>query len=120
MCRSSLARVSASIDSSRYSLSSCRKSLHVSKGVVSLAFEETRQLLAQLQAGPQQPAFHGRHGKAKHVRSLLGGKLVDVAQHENRAVRRLKALNRRIQNAAELLPRKELLGVLTPGCDFPH
>src|SRR5579872_765375 len=103
MCSSSLARTSVSADSSRYSLSSRRKSLHVSKGVVPLALEVPGQLLAQLQAGPQEAALHRRYGKAQRFRRFFGRKFIDVPQHENRAIGRLQTLNRRIEDAAEFI-----------------
>src|SRR5580698_1645854 len=83
MCASNLERNSASVRSSRKSLSSCRKSLHVSKSVVPLALEIAGQFLAQLQTGPEQPAFHRRHGKAQRIGRFLSGQLVDIPQLEN-------------------------------------
>src|ERR1035441_5628675 len=118
MCCSSLARTSASTDSSRYSFSSLRKSLHVSKGVVPLALEVAGKLLPQLQAGSQQPALDRGDGEVQGVGRLLGGKLVDVPQHENGPVRRIEALNGRIENAAEFLARVALLRVFVPGGEF--
>src|ERR1035441_8756322 len=112
MCSSSLTRVSISTASSRYSLSSLRKSLHVSKGVVSLALEEAGQLLAQLQPGSQQPALHGRHGKAQRVGGFLRRELVYVPKLENGAVRRIETLDGRIEDFAELFTRIAVLGVL--------
>src|SRR5580704_16994329 len=100
MCASSLERNSASVRSSRKSLSSWRKSLHVSKGVVPLALEITGQFLAQLLTGPAQPAFHRRHGKAQRIGRFLSGQLVDIPEYKNRTIRRIEALHRRIQNSA--------------------
>src|SRR5439155_17212698 len=120
MWRSSLARSSASKFSSRYSLNSLRKSLHVSKGVVSFAFEEARQLLTQLQSGPQQPALDRRNRKTQGLRGLFRGELFDVAQHKNGAVKRLQAPDGGIQEAAQLIARKLLFGIFVPGGDFAH
>src|ERR1035441_5954718 len=114
MLRSNLLRNSASIVSSRYSLSSLRKSLHVSKSVVSLTLEEAGQLLPQLQSGPQQSALHRRNRKAKRFGRFLCGELIDIAQDEHASIERFQALDRGIQNGAEFLSRKLLLGILAP------
>src|SRR5262245_59165279 len=94
MCCSSLARRSASSASSRYSLSSLRNSLQVSKGVVSLALELARKFFAQLQARAKQAALDGRDRESQRLRRLFGRKIVNIAQHKNRPVQRLEALDR--------------------------
>src|ERR1700712_3478246 len=83
---SSLARISAFVHSSRKSLNSPRNSLHVSKGVISFAFEETRELFAQLQARPQQAAFHSGDRQVQCFGGLLGGEAVNIAKREDSAV----------------------------------
>src|SRR6266496_2747823 len=80
---SSLRRSSASMLSSRYSLSSCRNSLQVSKNIVPFPLEETSQLLAKLQTCPQQPALHCRDRNPQRIRSFFRTQFFDVAQHEN-------------------------------------
>src|SRR4051794_4261896 len=86
MCVSSFARISASRFSSRKSLSSRRKSLQVSKGVVSLAFENSRQLLAELQAGAEKAAFYRRDRKPEGLGRLFRREVFDIAEDENRTV----------------------------------
>src|SRR5580704_2105429 len=87
-CLSSLARISPLVFSSRKSLSSARNSLHVSKGVVSFALEETREFIPQLQAGPKQAALHRRNAQVEHFGSLFGREPIHVAQRENRLIDR--------------------------------
>src|SRR6478735_690899 len=118
MCVSSLARISESSDSSRKSLSSRKKSLQVSKGVVSFALEESCQLLTQLQAGAEQPAFDCRDGKSESLGRLLGGKLVDIAQHEHGAIGRFQALDRGVEDFAQLLAGEALFGIFAPRGDL--
>src|SRR5579863_1886587 len=84
--RSSLARISPLVFSSRKSLNSARNSLHVSKGVVSFAFEETRQFVPQLQPCPQQAAFHGGYAQIQHLRRLFRRKPIHIAKGEHSPV----------------------------------
>src|SRR5271168_1045215 len=84
--RSSLARISDSVFSSRKSLSSAKNSLHVSKGVVSFAFEETREFVAQLEARAQQAAFHGRYRQVERFGRLFGREAIHVAKRKHGAV----------------------------------
>src|ERR1700733_9333064 len=98
-CLSSLTRISPLVVSSRKSLSSARNSLHVSKGVVSLAFEETRQFVPQLQPRPKQAALHRRHAQLKRLGSLFGRKPIHVAQRENRPVDRGELVDRTGQDS---------------------
>src|SRR6185437_7232600 len=93
MWRSSFARISASSDSSRKSLNSLRNSLQVSKGVVPLAFKVPAELFAQLQPRPQEPALDGRNRKIQRFRRFFRGELIDIAQHKDRTIRRLQALD---------------------------
>src|ERR1035441_3590930 len=89
-CRSSLVRISDSVFSSRKSLSSARNSLHVSKGVVSFAFEKTREFIAQLEARAKQAAFHRRYRQVERFGCLLGRQAIDIAKRKHGAVNRLQ------------------------------
>src|SRR5579872_107985 len=82
-CASRRLRKSASTVSSRYSFSSCRNSLQVSKDVVPFPLEETRQLLAQLQPSPQQPALNRRYRNPQRFSRLFRTQFFDVSQNEN-------------------------------------
>src|SRR4051812_24517186 len=71
-CFSSLARISALVHSSRKSFNSPRNSLHVSKGVVSFAFEESGELFAQLQASSEEAALDGGDRQIQRFGSFFG------------------------------------------------
>src|SRR5438045_1030292 len=97
-CRSSLLRRSVRVFSSRKSLSSARNSLHVSKGVISLALEEPREFIAQLQAGAEQAALDRRHCQIQRFGGLFRGEAIDVAEGENGAIDGRKLIDRAGQN----------------------
>src|SRR5580658_10172270 len=107
-CRSSLVRISPLVFSSRKSLSSARNSLHVSKGVISLAFEETRQFVAQLQPGPQQAALHGRHAEIKCFSGLFRREPIHIAEGENRAIDRREFVDDTRKDGMKFFPRVSL------------
>src|SRR5438105_15675943 len=91
--RSSLARRSALVLSSRKSLSSARNSLHVSKGVVSLAFEKTRESVPQLQAGAQQTALHGRNAEVERFGGFFSRKPVNITERKHGPVKRCELVH---------------------------
>src|SRR6266851_3940415 len=93
MCRSSFVRISASVFSSRKSVSSARNSLHVSKGVVSFALEKTREFVAQLQSGAKQSALDGGNSQIQCFGRLFGRKAIHIPQREHRAVDWRKPVN---------------------------
>src|SRR4051812_38963955 len=93
ICFSSFVRISLSRASSRKSLNSLKKSLHVSKGIISLALEESGQLFAQLQSCPQEPALDGRYGEPQSLCRFFCGQFFDVAEYENASIRWLQRLN---------------------------
>src|ERR1700735_2453841 len=78
--RSSLVRTSNSVFSSRKSLSSARNSLHVSKGVVSFAFEKPREFVAQLEPRAKQTALDSRYSQFEGLGGLFSRQAIDVAK----------------------------------------
>ena len=71
--------------SSRNSLSSFKKSLHVSKNVVPFAPEMPGQFFSQLKTCPKQSAFDSRNRNPECLGCVLRRQFFDVSQHENGA-----------------------------------
>src|SRR5580698_4578411 len=119
-CCSRFARSSPAVFSSRKSVSSDRNCLHVSKGVISFAFEETREPVAQLQPGAQQAALHRGYAELEYVGSLFGRQSVHVAKSKHRTVNRREFVDGLGENRIQFLLRVSLLGVGIPGGDLTH
>src|SRR5665213_1621526 len=117
-CRSSFERMSASVFSSRYSESSSRNSLHVSKGVVSFALEETRKFVAKLQAGAQQAALDRGHREIERLGGLFGRKTIHIAKREDSAVDRREAIHGFGENGVQFRLRETNFRVGIPRRDF--
>src|SRR5208283_493276 len=98
---SSSFRSAASTLPSRYSLSSLRKSLHVTKEIVPFPLEIAGQFLSQPQTRPKQPALDRGNRKIQRQRGLFGRKLLNVPQREHRPKRGRQALHSSLQDGPD-------------------
>src|SRR5207245_10668542 len=81
-------------------------------------FKELVQFLTQLEPGPEQPRFHGRHGYSQQLSCFFGGEFLDVAQQEDNTKTGVELVDDLRQDLVQLSLRVALLGRGSPVFNF--